>query len=309
MNDNINPITQKLLGLVSSWKDNFKGAYSIRQDGVCAKIESSENVTIKKKTDKPGLDIIVAPNTKNETVYIPACVSHGNIDDVVYNDFFVGENCNIEIIAGCGVHTDSHDDVRHSGIHFFHIGKNSHVVYNENHVGTGEGSGDRVIDPITEIDMDEGSYLEMNAYQIGGVDKADRNTRVTLKENARLLINERMLTEYEQTANSNIYVELNGENSVADVISHSIAKGKSKQVYYSTIVGNAKCKGHSECDSIIDGEATIDAIPRLLVTDNNAELIHEAAIGKIAGEQILKLRTLGLTEEEAEAQIINGFLA
>ena len=305
----INKITKQLLELVAPFKENFKGAFSIRQDGACAQMQSTEHVKILKKTDKPGLDIHILPNTQNETVYIPACVTQGDIDDLVYNDFYVGENANVIIVAGCGVHTDDAHDVRHNGIHFFHIGKNAHVVYNENHVGTGDGTGGKVIDPVTEIEMEENAYLEMNAYQIGGVDKADRKTKIKAKAGAHLVVNERVLTAGEQSAKSDIYVELNGADSKADIISHSIAKDNSYQLYYSTIVGNAPCKGHSECDSIIDGDAVIDAIPRLYANDHDAELIHEAAIGKIAGEQILKLRTLGLTEAEAEAQIIEGFLA
>lgn len=308
MANSINSITKKLLDLVAPFKENFKGAYSVRQDGACAQLKSSEHIQLTKKTDKPGLDIRILPNTKNETVYIPACVTKSDINDLVYNDFYIGENADVTIVAGCGVHTDDGHDVRHNGIHFFHVGKGARVVYDENHVGTGDGSGGRSIDPVTEVEMDEDSYLEMNTYQIGGVDKADRQTKIKAAKGARLVINERILTNKEQEAKSVIYVELNGEGSKADVVSHSIAKDKSYQLYDSTIVGNAPCKGHTECDSIIDGDAIIDAIPRLYAKNCDAELIHEAAIGKIAGEQILKLRTLGLTEEEAEAEIIKGFL-
>ncbi len=309
MADNINSITKQLLELVAPFKENFKGAYSVRQDGACAQLKSTEHVQLIPKKDKPGLDIHILPNTLNETVYIPACVTKGDIDDLVYNDFYIGENAFVTIVAGCGVHTDDGHDVRHNGIHFFHLAKGAHVVYEENHVGTGEGSGGRSIDPVTEVEMEENAYLEMNTYQIGGVDKADRKTKIKAGKGARLVINERILTNNEQEAKSVIYVELNGEGSKADIVSHSIAKDKSFQLYDSTIVGNAPCKGHTECDSIIDGDAVIDAIPRLYAKHRDAELIHEAAIGKIAGEQLLKLRTLGLTEEEAEAQIIEGFLA
>ena len=305
----LNKITQKLLSLITMKTPNYKGAFSVRQDGICAQLASSENITITRKTDNPGLDIRIAPHTLSETVYIPACVTRGDINDLVYNDFYVGEGATVTIVAGCGVHTDTEEDVRHSGIHFFHIGKNARVKYEENHVGTGSGDGARSIDPVTEIEMEENSYLEMNTYQIGGVDKAIRTTKAKAKAGAKLVINERVLTEKEQTAESEIYVELNGDGSSADLVSHTIGRDKSYQLYKSTIVGNATCKGHSECDSIIDGEALIDAIPRLYAKNKEAELIHEAAIGKIAGEQILKLRTLGLTEQEAEAKIIEGFLA
>ena len=309
MNNKFNDVTKKLLGLVSDWKDNFKGAYSIRENGSCAERQSSKNIQLDPKTDKPGLDIRIAPDTKDETVYIPACVTHGNIDDLVYNDFYVGAGADVTIVAGCGVHTENHEPARHSGIHRFYIGKGARVRYEEKHIGTGDGTGDRAIDPVTEIYMEEDALLEMETSQIGGVSHADRKKSARLDAGAKLVIKERLLTDGEQQAKSFFNVELNGENSGADIVSHSVAKDHSYQQYVSTIVGNAPCTGHSECDSIIDGDAVVDAVPRLYAKNSNAALIHEAAIGKIAGEQILKLRTLGLTEQEAEARIIEGFLA
>ncbi len=301
-------ITEKLLSLVSDWQGGFSGAYNIREDGMCAGRLSTEHIQIESKTDKPGLDIIVLPGTKGETVYIPACVTHGNIDDLVYNDFYIGEGADVTIIAGCGVHTEDEEDARHNGIHRFFLEKNSHVKYIEKHVGTGNGTGLRKIDPVTEATLAEGSTLEMDTSQIGGVDRTTRKTKATVAADAKLLIRERLLTEGTQYANTDFEVYLNGENSGTTLTSRSVAKGDSVQEYHSKIIGNASCTGHSECDAIIDDNGVVKAVPELIANDGDAALIHEAAIGKIAGEQILKLRTLGLTEEEAEAKIVSGFL-
>lgn len=310
MSEKMKDITEKLLEIISDYKKNgFNGAYNIREDGQCAARMSSENIKIESKTDKPGLDITVKPGTKGETVYIPACVTKGGVDDLVYNDFFVGEGADIVIVAGCGVHTDDHSEARHNGIHRFFIGENAKVRYEEKHVGTGTGTGNRVIDPVTEVTLEKNAYLEMDTTQISGVDHTIRKTTATAAEGAKLVIRERLFTEAEQKAETFFQVDLNGEGSRADIVSRSVAKGHSYQNYESTIVGNAPCSGHSECDAIIDDDAIVDASPRLFARNKDASLIHEAAIGKIAGEQILKFRTLGLTEEEAEAKIIEGFLA
>lgn len=309
MNNSINDITKKLLELVSDFKGDFKGAYNIREDGQCAGRVSSKNIIIESKKDKPGLDITILPGTKGETVYIPACVTKGGIDDLVYNDFFVGENADVVIIAGCGVHTEDDSEARHNGVHRFYVGENAKVRYEEKHVGTGKGKGNRTIDPITDVVLEKNAYLEMNTIQISGVDKTTRKTTAKAAEGAKLVIRERLFTEGEQRAETFFQVDLNGEGSGADIISRSVAKDQSYQNYVSTIVGNAPCTGHSECDAIIDDDAVVDASPRLFARNKDASLIHEAAIGKIAGEQILKFRTLGLTEEEAEQKIIDGFLA
>ncbi len=309
MSESMNAITKKLLELVSDFKGSFKGAYNIREDGLCAGRVSSENIKIEPKSDKPGLDITVRPGTKGETVYIPACVTKGGVDDLVYNDFYVGENADIVIVAGCGVHTEDDGEARHNGIHRFFIGENAKVRYEEKHVGTGDGKGERVIDPVTDVVLEKNAYLEMDTVQISGVDKTMRKTTAKAAEGAKLVIRERLFTEGEQHAETFFQVDLNGEGSGADIVSRSVAKGHSYQNYVSTIVGNAPCTGHSECDAIIDDEAIVDASPRLYARNKDASLIHEAAIGKIAGDQILKFRTLGLTEEEAEQKIIDGFLA
>ena len=309
MDSTMNSITEKLLEIVSDFKGTFKGAYNIRENGKCAGRQSSENIKIESKTDKPGLDITILPGTKGETVYIPACVTKGGVDDLVYNDFFVGEGADVLIVAGCGVHTDNDSEARHNGIHRFFVGENAKVRYEEKHVGTGSGSGSKTIDPVTDVVLEKNAYLEMDTTQISGVNHTIRKTTATCAEGAKLVIRERLYTEEEQKAETYFQVDLNGEGSGADIVSRSVARDNSYQNYVSTIVGNAPCTGHSECDAIIDGDAVVDASPRLFARNKEASLIHEAAIGKIAGEQILKFRTLGLTEEEAENKIIEGFLA
>ena len=257
----------------------------------------------------PGLDIRILPGTKGETVSIPACVTHGDVDDLVYNDFYVGENADVTIVAGCGVHTENGEPARHNGIHRFFLEKGARVKYIEKHVGTGHGTGIRSIDPVTQADLKEGAVLEMDTSQIGGVDHTTRKTKATLGPKAKLLIRERLLTEFKQEAYTDFEVTMNGEGSSTDLVSRSVARGESYQSYRSRIVGNAPCAGHSECDAIIADKGRVDASPELSANDGDAALIHEAAIGKIAGEQIMKLRTLGLTEEEAEEKIVEGFLS
>lgn len=302
-------ITEKLLGAVSDdWTGKFLGAYNIRENGQCAGRAVTENIDIVTKTDKPGIDIKIKPGTKGETVSIPACVTHGDVDDLVYNDFYVGENADVIISAGCGVHTDTHETARHNGIHRFFLGKNSHVIYREKHIGTGEGDGTRTIDPVTEAFLEEGSVLEIESTQIKGVDSTNRKTKAQVGKDAKLIIHECIMTDYAQQANTDFEVELTGDNSGVDLVSRSVAKGTSVQSYRSKIIGSASCTGHSECDAIIADNAKVNAAPELTAAHPDAQLIHEAAIGKIAGEQILKLMTLGLTEEEAENRIIEGFL-
>ena len=307
---NMNEITKELLKEVSGM-DGEPGegvAYNIREDSGCAGRQSSKDIKITPKKDKPGIDIAIAPGTKSESVYIPACVTHSAVSDVAYNDFFIGDDADVTIVAGCGVHSDGHEDAQHNGIHRFFIGKNARVIYLEKHIGTGKGDGKRIINPETYVEMDENSFMEMDTTQIRGVDSTKRNTGAKLAANAKLVIKERLMTDGEQEAETKFHVEMNGEDSSVDLVSRSVARGKSKQTLYSNIEGNAKCSGHSECDAIIMDHGTVNAIPGLLANHLDAALIHEAAIGKIAGEQILKLKTLGLTEKEAEEKIVNGFL-
>ena len=304
----MNNITQSLLSILSDWKGGFKGAFNIREDGACAGRQSSENIQIDSKKDLPGLDIHIKAGTKGETVYIPACVTHGNVDDLVYNDFFVGEGADVTIVAGCGVHTDTEEEARHNGIHRFFLEKGSRVLYKEKHIGTGTGTGIKKIDPVTDAELAEGSTLEMDTVQISGVDKTTRTTRAKLGARSKLIIRERLMTDGNETAKTDFEVTMEGEDSGVDLISRSVAKGDSYQEYHSVIKGNCRCTGHSECDAILVGNGRVNAAPELYAGDIDASLIHEAAIGKIAGEQITKLRTLGLTEEEAESKIIEGFL-
>lgn len=304
----MNKITKSLISIVSDLDETPKGAYNIRQDGECAARHSSENINIVSKKDKSGIDIIIKPNTKGETVYIPALITHENVKDLVYNDFYVGEGADIIISAGCGVHNDGCETSEHNGIHRFFIGRNARVLYLEKHVGTGVGEGKKVINPETYVEIEKDGYLEMDTVQIGGVDSTKRNCEAILKEGAKIVVKEKIMTEGNQFAETKFKVELNGENSAANLISRSVAKGNSHQRFISKIDGNTKCTGHSECDAIVMDNAIVSALPEVTANSVDASLIHEAAIGKIAGEQIIKLMTLGLTEEEAEARIIEGFM-
>lgn len=311
---NIDKTTADLLDIVTDVDgkafdpEKFAGAFNIRSNCTSLGRKSTENIKIDTKTDNPGLDIRIAPGTKGEDVYIPACVTKAGIDDLVYNDFFVGEGADVTIIAGCGIHTETGEEARHSGIHRFFCGKNSKVLYLEKHVGTGNSAAKKVIDPQTEVFLEEGAYLEIDTSQLGGVCKSDRKTRGTVGKNATLVIKERLLTDGDDVATTDFEIEMNGEGGGINLMSRSVAQGDSYQKYHSSIIGNAMCTGHSECDAILSDNGKVDAIPQLIANCKDASLIHEAAIGKIAGEQILKLRTLGLTEEEAEKAIIDGFL-
>ncbi|MCM1024093.1 MAG: SufD family Fe-S cluster assembly protein [Prevotella sp.] len=302
-------ITGKLLGIVADWKGTeFKGAYNIRENSGCAGRQSTENIRIENKPDNPGIVIKIGSGAQKETVYIPACVTHGGVNDLVYNDFYVEDGADVIIVAGCGVHSDDEEEARHNGIHRFIIGKNARVLYKEKHIGTGGGSGAKRIDPVTDIIMDENSYMEMDTMQISGVTSTNRLTAAKLGAGAKLVIRERLLTDGDETAKSDFSVSLDGEDSGVDLVSRSVAKGNSYQEYHSVIKGNCRCTGHSECDAILADNGRVNAAPELYAGNIDASLIHEAAIGKIAGEQIIKLRTLGLTEEEAEQKIIDGFL-
>ena len=305
----INDITRKLMDKLSVFQNGFKGAFSLRENGVCTALQSSDHVVIQSKLDKPGIDVYIEDGTQDETVYVPSCVTHGGIDDLVSNDYHVGKNWNITIISGCGVETDNEQEARHNGIHNFDVGENSHVKYVERHIGDGQGTGTRSLNPVTMINLHPYSSLEIDSAQIGGVDKAFRSTTAQVDTGAKLIIQERLYTDRQQDIKTHFKVELNGEGSSADVVSRSVARDQSRQVMDSVIIANAPCTGHSECDSLIGEEAIVDASPRLFAHNKDASLVHEAAVGRIAGEQILKLRTLGLTEEQAEDEIVNGFLS
>ena len=301
-------IQERLLAEVADLHGVPEGAYNIRANGKMAGRSTTANIDITTKTDKPGIDIKIKPGTKHESVHIPVVVSASGLKEMVYNDFYIGEDSDVVIVAGCGIHNCGDQDSEHDGIHRFFIGKNAKVKYVEKHYGEGDGTGKRVLNPGTEVYMEENSQMEMEMVQIKGVDSTIRTNTAKLAAGARLVVRERLLTHGAQVAESIYEVELNGEGSSADVVSRSVSKGTTKQTFRASIAGNAKCSGHTECDAIIMDDAKILAVPGLEANDVDAALIHEAAIGKIAGEQLIKLMTLGLTEEEAENQIINGFL-
>lgn len=301
-------IQKNLLEQVAGLHEIPAGAYNIRANGKSVSRNTTANIDIVTKTDKPGIDIIIKPGTKKESVHIPVLLSQTGLSEMVYNDFYVGDDCDVTIIAGCGIHNGGDAKSQHDGIHSFFVGKNAKVKYVEKHYGTGDGTGERVMNPTTVVKLGQGSYMEMETVQIRGVDSTKRLTKAELSDGATLVIKEKLMTHGNQFAETEFEVDLNGEGSGTNVISRAVAKDNSRQTFLSKIHGNNKCNGHTECDAIIMDNARISAIPEITASHLEASLIHEAAIGKIAGEQIIKLMTLGLTEEEAEAQIINGFL-
>ena len=304
----LDSIQKRLLEEVSDLHTVPEGAYNIRANGESAARQSTENIEIIPKPDKSGIEIKVRDNTNKESIHIPVVLSKSGLKEVVYNDFFIGENCDVFIVAGCGIDNCGNHDSEHDGIHRFFIGKNSHVKYVEKHYGSGDGNGKRILNPQTEVYIEDNGVFEMESVQIKGVDSTVRTTTAKLAAGAKLRIAERLMTHGTQTAESKYVVELNGDGSSADLVSRSVARESSKQFYTSVIKGNAVCSGHSECDAIIMDDAKVSALPQLDANNVDAALIHEAAIGKIAGEQLVKLMTLGLTEQEAEEQIVNGFL-
>lgn len=301
-------IQKNLLEQIADLHEVPSGAYNIRANGASAARNTTANIDIVTKTDKQGIDIIIKPGTKKESVHIPVIISESGLEECVYNDFYIGDDADVVIVAGCGIHNAGDSRSEHDGIHTFHVGKNAKVKYVEKHYGSGDGSGERVMNPQTIAEIAEGGYLEMETVQIKGIDSTKRFTKATLDKDAKIVITEKLMTHGNQIAETSFEVDMNGENSSANVISRSVAKDRSKQTFLSKINGNNKCSGHSECDAIIMGDAVISAIPEITANDLDAALIHEAAIGKIAGEQIIKLMTLGLTAEQAEEQIVNGFL-
>ena len=301
-------IQKTLLEQVAGLHEMPTGAFNIRANGESVGRSTTAHIDIVTKEDKPGIDIIIKPGTQRESVHIPVVLSQSGLTEMVYNDFHIGENCNITIVAGCGIHNAGDQASRHDGIHTFHVGENSHVKYVEKHYGSGDGLGERIMNPETIVHLGRNSFLEMETVQIKGVDSTRRITNAILEDGAKLVVTEKLMTHGKQYAETSFNVDLNGEGSSANIISRAVAKDDSKQLFLAKINGNNRCAGHSECDAIIMDNAKISAIPEITANHLDAELIHEAAIGKIAGEQIIKLMTLGLTEAEAEAQIVNGFL-
>lgn len=301
-------IQRELLEQVAGLHEIPEGAYNIRENGESVKRSSTANIEIISKKDTSGIEIHIKPGTRHESVHIPVIMSQSGLQEVVYNDFYIGDDADVTIIAGCGIHNGGDASTRHDGIHRFFVGKNAHIKYVEKHYGSGDGKGERIMNPVTEIHLDEDSFMEMDTVQIRGVDSTKRENRATLKAGAKLIVMERLMTHGTQKAESNFDVQLNGEDAAANVVSRSVARDDSYQLFVSHICGNEKCNGHTECDAIIMDNARISAVPELSANHVDAALIHEAAIGKIAGEQLIKLMTLGLTEAEAEEQIVSGFL-
>ena len=304
----MNTIDSHLLKEIADLERVPQGAYNIRKNGKLEGRSNSANIVIESKSDKPGIDIHIAPNTRNESVHIPVIVTETGLKDLVYNDFFIGENCDVDIVAGCGIHNSGCETAQHDGIHTFYVGKNAKVRYVEKHYGEGEGTGARILNPHTIIYLEEGASIQLETVQIRGVDSTKRYTKVELAAGAEAVVTERLLTHGKQFAESKMDVIMKGEGAKTQVISRSVAQDESVQVFYPQVEGDAPCFGHVQCDSIIMGKAKISSIPAIVANHMDAQLIHEAAIGKIAGDQILKLMTLGLTEEEAEQKILDGFL-
>ena len=301
-------IQKDLLAAVADIHEVPEGAYSLRINGKLHGKNSSENIQIVTKTDKPGIDIYIKAGTKNESVHIPVLIAQTGLKELVYNDFHIGEDADVTIVAGCGIHNGGKEDSEHIGIHSFYLSKNAKCKYIEKHYGEGDGNGKNLMNPTTYLELEENSYMEMETAQIKGVDSTRRVTTGKVMKNATLIVREKIMTHGEQYAETEFDVDLCGEGSGTHVISRSVAKGHSSQKFISRIRGNAVCNGHTECDAIIMDDATVSAIPEILAQHPEASLIHEAAIGKIAGEQLIKLMTLGLTEKEAEEEIVNGFL-
>ncbi len=304
----MNNIEKDLLKIIADMDGIPEGAFNIRANGTLAQRHTTSNVDIRNKTDKDGIDIIIRPGTKGETVHIPVIISDSGVNDLVYNDFIIGDDADVVIMAGCGIHNCGDNESRHDGIHTFFVGKNARVKYIERHYGEGDGAGGKNMNPTTVVNVAEGGYMEMETSQIKGIDNTCRVTRATLADDATLIIREKLMTHGIQRAETDFSVDMNGENSSANVVSRSVACDNSVQIFRSNINGNNKCTGHTECDAIIMDSARVSAIPEISANHIDASLIHEAAIGKIAGEQLIKLMTLGLTEQQAEEEIVNGFL-
>ena len=305
----MNTVVDNLLKTIADLDSKPTGAYNIRSNGSGAGRRSTENIVIESKKDLPGIDITIKPGTKGETVYIPVVVTAAGLIDMVYNDFYIGEGADVVIVAGCGIHNDGCEDSRHDGIHRFFIGKNARLKYVEKHYGEGTGTGARILNPTTEVTMEEGSYCEMEMVQIAGVNSTVRETSAHLGKNAKMMVMERLMTHDKQVAHSNMKINLDGEGSSVQIISRSVGRDESEQLFHPDAVGNTACRAHIQCDSILMDHAKISSIPQITANHPDAQIVHEAAIGRINNEQLLKLETLGMTEEEAEAIIVEAFLS
>ena len=304
----LDAIQKALLAEIAGLHGVPEGAYNIRSDGELAGRATTANIDIVTKSDKPGIDIYIKPGTKNESVHIPVIIEQSGLKDLVYNDYHIGEGADVTIIAGCGINNCGNQDSQHDGIHSFYLDRNAKLKYVEKHYADGDGTGGRIMNPTTHIELGEGAYMEMDTTQIKGIDSTKRITTAKVGAGATLIVREKLMTHGVQVSDSEFTIDLDGDDSSANVISRGVARDKSRQVLVLRINGNARCYGHSECDNIVMDESYVQAIPEITANSVEASLVHEAAIGKIAGEQITKLMTLGLTEAEAEEQIVAGFL-
>lgn len=285
-----------------------EGSFNIRKNGQLLARNSDTDIEIVSKKDKDGIDIIVRPGVKNKSVHIPVLLTVGNFHDTVYNDFYIGEGAEVTIIAGCGIHNSTCNAAEHDGVHTFYVSKNAKVRYVERHYASGDGTGKKVFDPVTKIYLKEGAQFILESTQLGGVTYSDRKTYAAVGKRAQLIVKEKILTDNEEKAITDFKVRLTGAGSRADIVSHSVARGKSYQCFRSDLIGKNECFGHVECDGILLEGARIVSVPKIDAVSPEASLVHEAAVGKIAGEQLLKLMSLGLTEQEAEDAIIRGYL-
>lgn len=304
----MNEVDKELLKEIADMHSVPQGSFNIRKNGESIARNSTKDIEIVPKKDKSGIDIIVKEGVKNKSVHIPVIITVGNLNDLVYNDFYIGKDADVLIVAGCGIHNPTDQKSQHDGIHTFHLEENCKVRYIEKHLGVGKGQGDKVLNPTTVVEMKDGSDFEMETIQLGGVSYSNRKTNAFLGNGAKLVIKEKILTSDKQKAITTFNVVLKGKNSSVEVVSRSVAKGKSRQKFVSNLKGQNECFGHVECDGIILDNAQIESVPKIIAQNINATLVHEAAIGKIAGDQLVKLQTLGLSEEEAQNQIIKGFL-
>ena len=301
-------IDARLLREIADLESIPKGAYNIRKNGQAESRQSTKNIEIVSKEDKPGIDIFIKDGTRNESVHIPVLITQTGWSELVYNDFHIGKDCDVVIVAGCGIHNAGDEQTKHDGVHTFHVGEGARVQYVEKHYGEGDGKGQRIMNPETVVHLSKGASIQLDTTQLRGVDSTKRYTKVTAGEEAEAVINEKLLTHGTQFAESNMDIILQGHGATTRVISRSVAQDTSEQVFYPCVEGNAGCFGHVQCDAIIMHEAKVKAIPAIAANHPDAQLVHEAAIGRIAGDQLLKLMTLGLTEEEAEEEILRGFL-
>ncbi len=304
----LDAVTSNVLKPIDTNGFKQEGAYNLRYNGQALCHGDSEHIKIRRKEDKPGVDVYISGEAEGEQVHIPVVISRSGVTDVVYNDFYIEEGADVVIVAGCGIHNSGCNETRHDGIHAFHVGKNAKVVYEEKHYGEGEGTGENILNPVTQIYLEEGAMFTLDTVQIRGVDSTERKTDVDMGPGSRLVVMEKLMTHGSQSAVSNMEVRMNGGGSSAQIVSRSVAKGTSRQIFHPNAVGNALCKAHIQCDSIIMDEAQVCSIPEIDARNVDAQIVHEAAIGRINTEQLLKLRSFGMTEEEAEAVIIENFL-